>query len=92
MAGEYEAGLEWARRSIRESPDLPGHWRALALSAAMLGYLEEAKSAVAAAIRLQPDYSVEWVESACPLVHPADRLRYCEVLRGVGLPEAPMTA
>ncbi|WP_262269147.1 adenylate/guanylate cyclase domain-containing protein [Microvirga yunnanensis] len=36
MAGSYGAGLEWARRSVRLSPDFPGHWRAVALTAAAL--------------------------------------------------------
>jgi adenylate cyclase len=87
MAGDYEAGLEWGRRATRQSPDISGHWRALALSAAMLGYTDEAREAIATARRLQPDYSVAWVERASPLVHAADRARYCEILRPVGLPE-----
>ncbi|GEO17710.1 adenylate/guanylate cyclase domain-containing protein [Microvirga aerophila] len=87
MAGSYGAGLDWARRSVRLSPDFPGHWRAVALSAAALEHWEEAKSAVAAARRLQPGYSVAWVEKASPLVHAWDRERYCAILRPVGLPE-----
>ena len=87
MAGEYTAGLDWGRRSVRQSPDVAGHWRALALSAAVLGQREEAQEAVAKARQLQPDYSVAWVERASPLVHAADRARYCDILRPVGLPE-----
>jgi len=87
MAGDYAAGLDWGRRAVRQSPDVSGHWRALALSAAMLGNLEEAQAAVARARQLQPDYSVAWVERASPLVHAADRARYCDILRQVGLPE-----
>ena len=87
MAGDYAAGLDWGRRAVRQSPDVSGHWRALALSAAMLGYLEEAQAAVARARQLQPDYSVAWVERASPLVPAADRARYCDILRQVGLPE-----
>jgi adenylate cyclase len=87
MAGDYAAGLEWGRRSVRLSPELPGHWRALALNAATMGLAEEAKAAVAAAVRLQPGFSVAWVVSASPLVSASDRARYCDVLRPVGLPE-----
>ncbi|TYO61335.1 adenylate/guanylate cyclase domain-containing protein [Bradyrhizobium hipponense] len=87
VAGDYSAGLDWGRRAVRQSPDISGHWRALALSAAMLGYLEEAQEAVAKARELNPDYSVAWVERASPLVHAADRARYCDILRPVGLPE-----
>jgi adenylate cyclase len=64
MAGNYGAGLNWARRSVRLSPDFPGHWRAVALSAAALEHWEEAKAAVAVARRLQPGYSVAWVDRA----------------------------
>ena len=55
MAGDYAAGLDWGRRAVRQTPELVGSWRGLALSAAMLGYLDEAQEAVANARRLQPD-------------------------------------
>ncbi|WP_048708078.1 hypothetical protein [Microvirga massiliensis] len=87
MAEDYAAGVEWGRRAVRQSPELPGNWRALALSAAMMGYVEEAKNALATTVRLQPGYSVAWVGSASPLVHASDRSRYCELLRPLGLPE-----
>jgi adenylate cyclase len=87
MAGDYAAGLDWGRRAVRQTPDLVGGWRALALSAAMLGHLEEAQEAVARARQLQPDYSVAWVQRESPLVNAADRARYCDTLRRVGLPE-----
>ena len=45
MAGEYQLGLEWGRRAVRHSPEVSGHWRALALSAAMLNLAEEATAA-----------------------------------------------
>jgi len=88
MAGEYELGLEWGRRAVRHSPEVSGHWRALALSAAMLNLAEEARAAVAMARKFQPDYSVAWVEHASPLVHAHDRERYCNILRPFGLPES----
>ena len=88
MAGDYAAGLEWGRRAARQIPGLPAPWRAVALSAAMMGLDVEARNAVATAVRLQPDYSVAWVERAFPLVHASDRARYCDILRPVGLPEA----
>jgi adenylate cyclase len=53
----------------------------------MMGFIEEARNAVATAVRLQPGYSVAWVERASPLVHASDRSRYCEILRPLGLPE-----
>ena len=87
MAGDYAAGLDWGRRAVRQSPELAAPRRVLALSATMLGYLEEAQEAVAKARQLQPDFSVAWVERASPLVHAADRARYCDILRQAGLPE-----
>jgi adenylate cyclase len=91
VAGDYASGLEWGRRAVRQS-DLAGHWRGLALNAAMLGLVEEAKEALANAVRLQPSYSVAWVERASPLVSSSDRVRYCEILRPMGLPEVPGSA
>ena len=87
MAGDYVAGLDCGRRAVRLNPEISAHWRSLALSAAMLGHLEEAQEAMAKARQLQPDYSVAWVERASPLVQAADRARYCHILREVGLPE-----
>jgi len=87
MAADYAAGLDWGRRAVRQHPEVAASWRGLALSAAMLGHLEEAQQAVAKARELQPDYSVDWVERASPLVHAVDRARYCDILRQVGLPE-----
>jgi adenylate cyclase len=87
MAGDYVAGLDWGHRAVRQNPDLVGGWRALALSTAMLGHDEEAREAVRRARQLQSDYSVAWVQRDSPLVHAADRARYCDVLRRVGLPE-----
>jgi adenylate cyclase len=87
MAGDYSAGFDWGQRAAHQSPDTAGHWRGLALSAAMLGHFEVAREAVARARQLQPDYSVAWVERTSPFVHAADRARYCEILRPVGLPE-----
>ncbi|MEK9283551.1 MULTISPECIES: adenylate/guanylate cyclase domain-containing protein [unclassified Bradyrhizobium] len=87
MAGDYAAGLDWGRRAVRQNPEVTGSWRGLALSAAMLGHLEEAREAVAKARDLQPEYSVAWVERASPLIYAADRTRYCDILRPVGLPE-----
>ena len=86
MAGDYAAGLEWGRRAVRLAPE-SGGWRALALSAAMLGRAEEARAAVETARRLQPDYSVAWVERASPLVNASDRARYRDLLGPMGLPE-----
>jgi adenylate cyclase len=88
MAGEYQLGLEWGRRAVRHAPEVSGHWRALALSAAMLNLAEEARAAVVMARKFQPDYSVAWVERASPLVHAHDRERYCNILRPFGLPES----
>ena len=86
-AADYAAGLDWGRRAVRQTPDLVGGWRALALSAAMVGHQEEAQEAVTRARQLQPDYSVAWVQRESPLVHAPDRARYCDILRRVGLPE-----
>lgn len=87
MAGDYAAALDWGRRAVRQNPDNVGAWRGLALSAAILGYQGEGQEAVAKARELQPDFSVAWVERANPLIHSADRARYCDILRPLGLPE-----
>ena len=87
VEGDYSSGLEWGRRAVRQRTDLAGYWRPIALNAAMLGLVDEAKTALANAMRVQPNFSVAWVERASPLVSAGDRVKYCELLRPIGLPE-----
>ena len=51
VAGDNGKGLEWGRRAVQHAPEFPFSWRALALSAVMLGFYEEARHAVAEARR-----------------------------------------
>ena len=86
MAGDYAAGLDCGRRAVRQSPEISAHWRSLALSAAMLGYLERRRShgeGAGAPARLLSRLG----GARSPLVQAADRARYCHILREVGLPE-----
>jgi TolB-like protein/class 3 adenylate cyclase/tetratricopeptide (TPR) repeat protein len=87
ISGEGLAGLELARRAVRESPEIPGYWRVVALCAATSGSIEEARAAMETVRRLQPGFSVAWVERDSPLVTEELRRSYCDLLRGVGLPE-----
>jgi adenylate cyclase len=56
-AGRYEVAVSYARRSL-ELRSHPSTHRALAVSNAHLGRIEEARSALEEAMRQQPDFSV----------------------------------
>ncbi|MEO6013090.1 MAG: winged helix-turn-helix domain-containing protein [Devosia sp.] len=85
VAGRYAESIAANRRAIHLRPRFNSAWRTLAAAAGLSGDLETGASALLEARRLQPDLSAEWVEAHLPLVRPADRGRFIEGLRQVGL-------
>lgn len=83
--GRYEEGLRAAQRLLAELPDyFLGHVT-LAMSAVELGRLGEARAAIAAARRAQPNLSLELVQGSYGVVRPEIDARRNTVLRQVGL-------
>lgn len=54
MAGRYESAIDFARRSLDLKPDQPGSWRVLTAANALLGRMDEARSALTELLRLTP--------------------------------------
>ena len=85
LAGRYEEAVRWARQAVQQRPDYLGAYRILASSCANLGELEEARTALDKAKRLQPGLSLAWVEEYAPYVRPDDLRHFIEGLRKAGL-------
>jgi TolB-like protein/Flp pilus assembly protein TadD len=88
--GSEEKAVDCFRRSIQTSRNLPAAPYYLAGTLALLGRLEEAQSAVRAAIALHPDFTVSRFRAAAMSDNPrylAARERLCEGLLKAGVPE-----
>ncbi|MHC4220997.1 MAG: adenylate/guanylate cyclase domain-containing protein, partial [Planctomycetota bacterium] len=88
MAGDFEEGLDWTKRSLR-MPTPVGYWNhaTLASAYANLGRMEEATEALKGAIKEKPDLSISFLEKVLPTRHKDGHGAYFSGLRLAGLPE-----
>ncbi len=88
MAGDFEEGLDWAKRSLR-LPTPVGYWNhaTLASAYANLGQMEEATEALKGAVKEKPDLSISFLEKVLPTRHKDGLGVYFSGLRLAGLPE-----
>jgi TolB-like protein/cytochrome c-type biogenesis protein CcmH/NrfG len=87
FSGRYQECIVEVQKTIRFRPGAPGPIRVLAAANAKLGRLDEARSAVGAAVKLQPTLSVGWMLDNFPMVSPTDLETFVDALRIAGLPE-----
>jgi adenylate cyclase len=85
VAGRFAEAVDHQRRAVQLRPAFGTAWRSLAASAGLVGDLELASSALATAVRLQPNLSLDWVEKFHPIAQPRHRGLYIEGLRRAGL-------
>lgn len=84
--GRHEAAIDFARRAAALDPHhVPAHL-ALAVGYAELGRIEEARTEVAAAIRLRPDVTIA-TSMAYRVRYPERVARWVDGLRKAGMPE-----
>jgi TolB-like protein len=81
----YEEAVAVCRSTAALHPGHVGAWRLLTVSLALLGKTDEAKTALAHALRLQPDLSLAHVTNNTVFADPADRARFLEGLLKAGL-------
>ena len=88
MAGDFEEGLDWAKRSLR-LPTPMGYWNHATLTSAYanLGQMEEATDALKGAVNEKPDLSISFLEKVLPTRHKDGLAVYFSGLRLAGLPE-----
>jgi tetratricopeptide (TPR) repeat protein len=88
FAGRYEEAAAWADKAFRERPNILATLRVSAVSNALAGRLEEARSAVARALELDPEMRISNLKDRLGAFRrPDDYAKYADALRRAGLPE-----
>jgi len=85
VAGRFADAVDFQRRAVQLRLGFGTAWRSLAASAGLVGDLELASSALASAVKLQPNLSLDWVQKYHPIVQPQHRNLYIQGLRRAGL-------
>ena len=88
LSHDYETAVHWARRAM-QIPRATGYWPHAVLAAplAQLGRIEQARTAVKAALEQKPDLSLSYLKKTLPTKHPGGLDPYLDGLRKAGLPE-----
>jgi adenylate cyclase len=86
-AGRGEEAVDWAERLCRRKPDWPTAYLALAATYAGCERIDEARSALREALRLNPDYSLSGLRLAFNTADAAFAERIIDSLRKAGLTE-----
>lgn len=84
IAGRYGEGVEFARMAVRQSPDTAGAHHMVVVNCALAGALTEARAALQALKRLEPDLSLETLDVAV-YAREDDRRRYRQAFCLAGL-------
>jgi adenylate cyclase len=86
-AERYEEAVEWAQRSLQRKPDWPVAHLVLAGAYAQLDRLDEARAALEAALKLNPQYSLSGLRLALSAADPPLLERVIGALSKAGLKE-----
>jgi TolB-like protein/class 3 adenylate cyclase len=84
-AGRIAEALDCQHRAVELRPEFATAWRSLAAMAGLAGDLPLARLALAEALRMLPDLSLEWIERYYPMAHAGNRGLYAEGLKRAGL-------
>jgi TolB-like protein/class 3 adenylate cyclase/cytochrome c-type biogenesis protein CcmH/NrfG len=87
VAGRYEESAEWAQESLQGRPDYVYSHGILAASYALLGRDDASRTALAEALRVQPDVSLANLRLLLSSAAPDFAGRLIDGLRKAGLPE-----
>jgi TolB-like protein/Tfp pilus assembly protein PilF len=83
--GQYERAIEYALRSVRENKTYTSSRRLLVVAYQLAGHADKAREAVAALLKLEPDFTVERFRKRHPSLSPRTEL-YCDALARAGVP------
>jgi adenylate cyclase len=86
-AGRYGEAVRWLQTSLQWRNDYNLAYRGLAASYARLGRLEEARAALAEALRLEPELTTAKIRSELRVADPSFMEPYVDGLRRAGLPD-----
>jgi len=84
-AREYVDAVSYARKAVLESPGIVTGYRMLVVNCALAGEIDQARTALEAVKRLQPDVSLRWVSEYAPFADTRQRQEYIEAFRRAGL-------
>lgn len=87
IAGRYEEASSWAEKAIQQGSLFLPAFRIAAASRALAGRLEEAQSAVARMLQIDPNSRISNLAEHAPIRRPRDMERYKDGLRKAGLQE-----
>jgi adenylate cyclase len=85
LLDQLEAARESAVKAVRLQPANVRARQRLVAALSVLGRSEEAHTAAAALIRLQPDLNVDYIDTTYPFQMAEDRSRFIEALQRAGL-------
>jgi len=83
--GEYNEGLELARRLVATQPSYFTGYAYIAMNAVALGRIEEARAAIVAGRRVRPELSLDLIQGYFGVSRPEFDARRNEALRQAGL-------
>lgn len=86
-AGDYEASVDWGRRSIAHRPPIYVGYRMLAASLSQLGRIDEAKEAIGELLDHLPGMTIQATLRQMPWKLEKHEEAIAEGLRAAGLPE-----
>ena len=85
--GQYEKAIECAEKSLRGNPDQLTPTLTLAASYSSLNRIEATKKAVKEVLRIDPNFSLDYLAKTLPIKHQKTLEIFIEALRKAGLPE-----
>jgi adenylate cyclase len=83
--GRYEEGLEAAERLVATQPTYPTGYAWVAMNAAALGHLDDARAAIAEGRRIRPELSLQLMQDYFGVSRPEIDRRRNDALRAAGL-------
>ena len=85
LLGDTEEAIAYGKKAVETQPDYVRARQRLAAALALAGRRDEARSALAEVMRLQPNFSLGYVDATYPFSNPEHRAMFIEGLRGAGL-------
>jgi adenylate cyclase len=85
--GQYEKAIEVGKKALSGSPDQLTPYLTLAASYSTLNHTEDAHKAVEEILRLNPDFSLEYLANTAPYKNQEELDKLINALRKAGLPE-----
>ena len=89
MLGNYDEAIAALKAWRDRTPNSPFPYDMLAMTYAQAGRDDEARAAVAALLKVKPDFTLKWFAKLLLFKNPAESKHFLDVLRKLGVPENP---